>query len=165
LIEQEVIIQTQKYLSIASDHFDQQFKVSEINFKLRGTTAGYFKQIPFGQSIISYNAQILEKNTDDFIARTVPHEVAHLVAFKRFGRKIKPHGDKWKLVMALFGADDSRCHDYDLKEVKTRIYQCFDYHCGCQDHQLTAIRHNRILSGQNYLCKKCRQPLSFIGSL
>jgi len=29
---------------------------------------------------------------------TLIHEIAHLVAFEKFGRNIKPHGDEWKLV-------------------------------------------------------------------
>lgn len=29
---------------------------------------------------------------------TLVHEIAHLAAFEKFGRNIKPHGDEWKMV-------------------------------------------------------------------
>jgi hypothetical protein len=29
---------------------------------------------------------------------TLVHEIAHLAAFEKFGRNIKPHGDEWKLT-------------------------------------------------------------------
>ena len=29
---------------------------------------------------------------------TLIHEIAHLVAFEKYGRNIKPHGDEWKLT-------------------------------------------------------------------
>ncbi|MEY2869715.1 MAG: hypothetical protein RIR01_2215, partial [Bacteroidota bacterium] len=29
---------------------------------------------------------------------TLIHEIAHLVAFEKFGRNIKPHGNEWKYV-------------------------------------------------------------------
>lgn len=29
---------------------------------------------------------------------TLVHEIAHLAAFEKYGRNIKPHGDEWKLT-------------------------------------------------------------------
>ncbi len=32
---------------------------------------------------------------------TLVHEIAHLVAFERYGRQIKPHGEEWKLCFKI----------------------------------------------------------------
>lgn len=146
---------------LASEAFGKTFDVPEISFKLAGKAAGYFKMLPDGSCLINYNKQLLELNKADYLQNTVPHEVAHLVAYRTYGRKIKPHGKEWKSVMALFKADDSRCHDYDLSEVSTRQYRRFLYQCSCRSHQLTSIRHNRVMSGQRYICRQCNQPLSY----
>jgi SprT protein len=160
MLEQSVLEKTDWYLKQAEDHFNRKFKLAEIRFSLQGKTAGYFRQTANGHSIINYNSVILESNRNAFIQRTVPHEVAHLVAFQLHGLSIKPHGPEWMAVMELFKADSSRCHDYDTSSVVARKYKRFAYQCDCQTHSLTSIRHNRILAGQSYFCRKCHQALS-----
>lgn len=162
--EQAVLEKVEYYLAKAVAAYDQGFEKPLVCFALTGSTAGYFKQLRDGSNMINFNRQLLEHNTADFINRTVPHEVAHMVAFQVFGPGIRPHGDEWKAVMALFGADDSRCHNYDLSKVKTRQYRRFTYQCNCRSHQLTSIRHNRVLSGYRYVCKTCKQQLSYQGN-
>ncbi len=159
MLQQLTIDQTWQYLRRAEDFYKRGFKLSEIRFSVRGKTAGYFKQISNRHILINYNDSLLQANGEFFIRRTVPHEVAHLVAHQIHGPAIRPHGKEWKTVMQLFEADASRCHTYDVSEVRTRQYKRFTYQCDCQTHLLTSIRHNRILSGQDYLCRKCRQPL------
>jgi SprT protein len=160
MLEQVVLDKTAWYLHQAEDFFDCTFKLAEIRFNLKGKTAGYFKQLANGRSIINYNSSLLELNGNAFIERTVPHEVAHLVAYQLYGSSIKPHGAEWLSVMQLFKADASRCHDYDMTNVATRTYRRFAYQCVCQTHYLTSIRHNRIQGGQRYYCRKCHQALS-----
>jgi hypothetical protein len=48
--------------------------------------------LPTGQHLITVNATL---NKYRFLI-TLVHEIAHLVAFERFGRRIKPHGIEWK---------------------------------------------------------------------
>ena len=150
---------TWQYLRQAERFYRRRFELSEIRFDVRGKTAGYFKQLTNGLSLINYNNAILQANGHSFISRTVPHEVAHLVAHQMHGSVIRPHGKEWKAVMQLFNADAARCHEYDVSQVRTRQYKRFEYYCGCQTHYLTSIRHNRVLSGQGYLCRKCHKPL------
>jgi len=163
--EQAVKKTTLDYLCRAKTLFRQDFVLSEIRFDLTGTTAGYFKQSADGRTIINYNREILRHNMDDFLARTIPHEVAHMVAYQVFGWKIRPHGKQWKSVMEAFQADASRCHNYDIQHLETRQYKRFLYYCDCQTHQLTSIRHNRVLAGQKYICKKCHRPLALQDNL
>ena len=59
---------------------------------LRVTRHGDYKKSPDGEHIISLNAT---PNPFRFLI-TLIHEIAHLLAFEKFGEKIKPHGREWK---------------------------------------------------------------------
>lgn len=58
----------------------------------RRTRHGDYRLLPDGQHQITVNAG---GNKYRFLI-TLIHEIAHLVAFQRFGRQIKPHGQEWK---------------------------------------------------------------------
>jgi SprT protein len=159
MIDPRLVEQTNDYLKMAQEHFGRGFRLDTIRADIKGKTAGYFRMHRNGSCEINYNPVIFGQHTDDFLLRTVPHEVAHLVAYQNYGGKIRPHGKHWQTIMRLFGADVKRCHDYDVSATKSRQYRLFDYQCDCKQHSLTAIRHNRILKGQLYHCRNCHQPL------
>ena len=159
MIDAKLAEQTHNYLDQAKDYFGKSFRLDAIHADIRGKTAGYFRMHRNGYTIINFNAALFKRHAEDFLVQTVPHEVAHLVAYQHYGAKIRPHGQEWQSIMQLFGADVSRCHNYDVHHSEARRYRYFQYHCHCQQHSLTAIRHNRILRGQVYHCKKCHQPL------
>ncbi len=58
----------------------------------RQTKHGDYRRLPSGEHIITINNSL---NKYRFLI-TLVHEVAHLVAFQKFGRLIKPHGKEWK---------------------------------------------------------------------
>lgn len=58
----------------------------------RVTRHGDYRKLPNGQHQITVNANL---NTYRFLI-TLIHEIAHLVAFTKYGRNIKPHGIEWK---------------------------------------------------------------------
>lgn len=58
----------------------------------RVTRHGDYRRLPNGQHLITVNATL---NKFRFLI-TLVHEIAHLVAFQQFGRRIKPHGTEWK---------------------------------------------------------------------
>lgn len=60
----------------------------------RVTRHGDYRRMPGGVHQITVNANL---NKFRFLI-TLVHEIAHLVAFERFGRNIKPHGKEWKFV-------------------------------------------------------------------
>ncbi|MFB1486437.1 MULTISPECIES: SprT-like domain-containing protein [unclassified Thiocapsa] len=132
----------------------------EIRFDLRGTSAGQARMRNESFAIIRYNATLLGLHPTQFVAETVPHEVAHVVAFVKYGPRIRPHGPEWQAVMRHFGVEPSRCHCYDVSKLRTRSLQRFLYRCSCGTHEISSIRHNRICrEGAVYLCRRCRQPL------
>ncbi|WP_343485467.1 SprT-like domain-containing protein [Allomuricauda sp. d1] len=58
----------------------------------RVTRHGDYRKMPNGGHQITVNASL---NKYRFLI-TLVHEIAHLVAFEQFGRRIKPHGVEWK---------------------------------------------------------------------
>lgn len=58
----------------------------------RVTRHGDYRRMPDGRHQITVNATL---NQYRFLI-TLIHEIAHLVAFEKFGRRIKPHGKEWK---------------------------------------------------------------------
>lgn len=60
----------------------------------RKTRHGDYRQLPNGAHQITVNASL---NPYRFLM-TLIHEIAHLVAFKKYGYRIKPHGKEWKYI-------------------------------------------------------------------
>jgi SprT protein len=131
-----------------------------VHFDLRGKAAGQVRLAPGQVWQVRYNASLLTRNPGAFLAQTVPHECAHLVAFTVFGRRIRPHGVEWQGVMRHFGAEPQRCHSFEVDDLSVRRLRRFAYHCTCRTHELTSTRHHRALAGQTYCCAACRGALS-----
>ena len=129
-----------------------------VRFDVKGRCAG--KAARDG-SYVNFNMVIAEDNFDDFLARTVPHEFAHIVAALSYGEHVQPHGREWKRTMRMLGAPDDRCHSYDTTRATSRtVARQHAYKCGCRTHNLTSIRHNRVVRGQQtYFCRSCRTKL------
>lgn len=60
----------------------------------RVTRHGDYRRKPNGVHQITINANL---NKFRFVI-TLVHEIAHLVAFEKFGNRIKPHGKEWKFT-------------------------------------------------------------------
>jgi len=60
----------------------------------RQTRHGDYRRAHTGKHEITVNSSL---NKYRFLM-TLIHEIAHLVAFEKFGRNIKPHGDEWKFT-------------------------------------------------------------------
>ena len=75
-------------------------KAYHIQFKIvngRLTRHGDYRKNPDGSHQITVNATL---NKYRFLITTI-HEIAHLVAFQKYGRFIKPHGLEWKQTFRL----------------------------------------------------------------
>ena len=139
--------------------------VPTISYDLRGKTAGTAN---ITHNIVTFNKILIEENFQQFISDTIPHEVAHIVTSHFFGRQRRPHGDQWKYVMKhVYHVNPKRCHNLDTTNSISRHYQRYEYSCKCQTvHNLTKIRHNRIIKGTaGYHCKICNTYLKFTGNM
>ncbi len=75
----------------------EMIKTNNVHLKIvneRKTRHGDYRRMPNGAQQITVNANL---NKYRFLI-TLVHEIAHLLAFERFGRQIKPHGHEWKFT-------------------------------------------------------------------
>jgi len=157
-MEQRMYEETQRWYSIAVEKLKIPQREIPCEFTLGGKTAG---MAYFGiETKINYNSIIAEENFLDFMKRTVPHEVAHIVAFIYFHENCG-HGDKWKFIMEkIFECEDfSRTHNYDISEILNKK-ENFEYICGCGiSHPISKLLHKKMQKGQIRRCTKCHGKL------
>jgi len=163
---EELKAATETVYQKADAFYGRSFARPMISLRLRGVTAG---TASWNKRLIRYNHALYMENKEDFVARTVPHEVAHMIVAELayrggFFRRPKPHGQEWKNVCRNIGMKDiTRCHKYDVTNTARRRARPFTYRCGCQEFNLTMTLHRRILMGQRRWCKKCKVTLQYIG--
>jgi len=95
----------------------------EWNSRLK-TAAG---RADYREKLISLNPQLVDHPTE--IDRTLRHELAHILAQFRAGRRrISPHGAEWRQACFDLGiADEKRCHNlpFPVRTYTARfIYRC-----------------------------------------
>ena len=90
-----------KYIPDAAvDPVFQLIKTNNVHLKIvneRVTRHGDYRKTAKGQHQITVNASL---NKYRFLI-TLVHEIAHLEAFEKYGRFIKPHGAEWKRTFQL----------------------------------------------------------------
>lgn len=90
-----------KYLpEHAIDPVFELIKAYHVHLKIvneRVTRHGDYRKNTYGSHQITVNANL---NQYRFLI-TLIHEIAHLVAFQKFGYRIKPHGTEWKQTFRL----------------------------------------------------------------
>ena len=64
--------------------YGDMFETPEILFTKKGRVAGAAHS---GSWLINFNEVLLQENIEEFIRNTVPHEVAHLVAYRIHGAR------------------------------------------------------------------------------
>jgi SprT protein len=147
---------TGRCIDKAAQLYDRPFDAITVDFDLKGKCAGMY-QVKGRNRRIRYNPWLFAKYFDDSLSDTVAHEVAHYVIDCLYGlRRVKPHGVEWKSVMVDLGAEPKATGSYDLTGIPVRQYAKFAYKCGCRTHQLTSLRHKKILQRRaQYCCQYC----------
>jgi SprT protein len=95
----------------------------EWNSRLK-TTAG---RADYRQKLVSLNPRLREYPAE--IDRTLRHELAHILAQFRAGRRrILPHGPEWRQACCDLGiADEKRCHNLPFpvsERARRYLYKC-----------------------------------------
>jgi predicted SprT family Zn-dependent metalloprotease len=80
------------------------------------------------KALVTLNPRLIEFGWDE-IDRTLRHELAHLLAHERAGRRrIAPHGPEWQQACLILGLkDEKRCHELPLPRRSLRArhhYRC-----------------------------------------
>jgi SprT protein len=151
-VKQAIIETGDFYLELAEELYGKKIKRPEYRFDLEGAVAGY---ACYGPWAMRFNMHIAHTHYDKYLARTVPHEVAHMVEKYVFGTS--GHGKRWKSIMVRFGCEPSRCHSYD--QLKTRGGKDRPrVICGCGERDIGPIKYKRMVSGHSsYTCGTCKQ--------
>lgn len=145
-------------------HYGVVLNEPTVDFNLTGRVGGWANSYT---NQISFNGALLVQHVEDYIARTVPHELAHLATDKIYGQEYTPrrpkkepkriiHGARWMEVMAVLGVEPSRCHEYDTSQThkpKTK----YEYICpNCQkSHVFGPKAHSNQQVRPRFYCTAC----------
>lgn len=96
-----------------------------ITYNLRGRAAGMAccRRALTGQAYdleLRFNREALEKDWVHMVRETIPHEVAHLVAFAKPQLGAKNHNSQWRSISQALGSKGDRCHTMQLTPAKRR---------------------------------------------
>ena len=134
-----VLLQTARNLlcSLDATRIARELRV-EWNLRFK-TAAG---RADYGQKLILLNPRLLEYPAE--IDRTLRHELAHILAQFRAGRRrILAHGDEWRLACRdLEIADEKRCHNLPFpvsERARRYLYKCPN--CQREFPRARPIRH------------------------
>jgi predicted SprT family Zn-dependent metalloprotease len=118
------------------------------NPRLR-TTAGRAYRT---RALIELNPQLVRISPEE-IDRTLRHELAHLVAAHRAGRrKIPAHGRDWRHACSELGIPgESRCHDLPFK--RRQVRRNFAYVCPACHHRLLRVRRLKSAAACYHCCR------------
>lgn len=174
-----VLAKLQDGLDRAEKKYGRKFVMPRVVYEVRGRTAG---TASYTKNTIDLNSVLLMENVAEFIARTVPHELAHIIdhilhpenfdrgiemtrrGYKRVKRDI--HGPDWQAVCYVLGMTDiARCHQYDTSSAREATgkgayrYQC--QYCS-KVYVLSSVKHNKLLRNTRAYTCKCRGMLNLI---
>ena len=129
------------------------FPFPDVLLNQRGKIAGCAH---LQKNTLKFHPLLYQQNQEHFLTHVVPHEIAHLLVWQLYG-KTAPHGKEWQNIMVgVFNLPPHRTHQYNVDNIgiKTVLYTC-----GCGELAMTIRRHNKVLKGAIYRCKKCHQDL------
>lgn len=134
------------------------YPVPNMLFDLRGRTAGWAISRTY---TIRFNLPLARENLDAFLARTVPHELAHLFCHLKYGVNCG-HGFRWKMMMEHdFHAESTRCHSYNTANHRARSTTRHHYKCGCSLMlNIGPKHHHQINEGRKMWCARCKTVLT-----
>jgi SprT protein len=106
----------------------------------------------YREKLISLNPRLIEHPTE--IDRTLRHELAHVLAQFRAGRRrIPPHGADWRRACLDLGiADEKRCHNLPFPARKYAAR--FIYRCPNCRHEFPRVRRVRRAVACLACCRK-----------
>lgn len=153
-LQQAVMRTLREKLQQANQRLARNYPEPHLIYQQRGTAAGTAWLASWE---IRLNPVLLLENQQAFIEEVVPHELAHLLVWRHFGR-VAPHGTEWKWMMeTILEVPARRTHSFEVASVRGKS---FPYRCRCQQHQLTVRRHNRVVRGETeYRCVQCGERL------
>lgn len=174
-IKQAVEAKITECLTKATQRYKCTFQRPTVSYDKSGTVAGTANYTTWH---VQFNPVLLMENQAEFIAQTVPHEIAHLITDRVYphahrptggwftGAKRSVHGTEWQSVMRVLGADPRRCHQYDVSSAQTKVKNKYHYTCKCNgdkaNHFVGPKVHAKVQAGARYTCRNCRAAIVLV---
>ncbi|MDE3021667.1 MAG: SprT-like domain-containing protein [Pseudomonadota bacterium] len=132
-----------------------QIRLPELYFDLKGKCAG---KAYWPQNYIRINFDLLREHPEAFLNQIIPHELCHIWK-AQLNLPGNPHDNHWKNLMHKMGAKATSTHNFATEHLITRHLIHYPYSCACREHEISSIRHNRIMAGREYRCRICGSKL------
>lgn len=100
---------TLQYLKIWFSDYYIHIKVT----RNRNSKLGDYRKLPDNSHEITVNSTL----TPQLFFFVLTHELAHLIAFEKYGRRISPHGNEWKKTFRNMLLESLEIYDEDLKPI------------------------------------------------
>lgn len=100
---------TLKYLKIWFSDYYIHIKVT----RNRNSKLGDYRKLPDNSHEITVNSTL----TPQLFFFVLTHELAHLIAFEKYGRRISPHGNEWKETFRNMLLESLEIYDEELKPI------------------------------------------------
>lgn len=133
-----------KAVELAEEHGIQ----FELSFDIKGGIAGQAHLNVRREYRVRLNSLLLHDNFDEMLNQTLPHEMAHIIAFDKHGDV--GHGNIWKNVMRGMGLRPDRTHRYNMSKVRKHTL-----YCNCRTHHVSTRMYNLVAKGQHRKCMAC----------
>ncbi|MGN7865591.1 SprT-like domain-containing protein [Chryseobacterium sp. 22458] len=104
---------TLKYLRVWFSEYYIHIKVT----RNRNSKLGDYRKLPDNSHEITVNSTL----TPQLFFFVLTHELAHLIAFEKYGRRISPHGNEWKETFRNMLLESLEVYDEDLKPIIMRF--------------------------------------------
>jgi SprT protein len=130
-------------VTLAETLFSVDLSNMETRINMRGTSMGQASLADDGIPVMRLSIEGCNKNLEDILSDTIPHEVAHLVCFIK--NIDNGHGANWKAVARALGSLGETTHKHTLKSA-TKMFHYANASGGTVD--FTIIRHNKLQKGK-----------------
>ena len=113
---------------------------------------------------ININPVLLNENIEYVVNQTVPHEVAHVVAYSVYSNAIRGHGVEWSRIMRLFGCEPNRCHELNVSTInQLRNRKNYTIQCTCGKLlEITSNRATKMKNGKSYRHIDCGRTINHL---
>lgn len=100
---------TLQYLKIWFSDYYIHIKIT----RNRNSKLGDYRKLPDNSHEITINSTLAPQ----LFFFVLTHELAHLIAFEKYGRRISPHGNEWKDTFRKMLLESLEVYDEDLKPI------------------------------------------------
>ncbi|MFP3592025.1 SprT-like domain-containing protein [Chryseobacterium sp. SIMBA_038] len=83
----------------------------------RNSKLGDYRKLPDNSHEITINSTL----PPQLFFFVLTHELAHLIAFEKYGRRISPHGNEWKETFRLMLLESIEVYEEELRPIVTKF--------------------------------------------